>query len=645
MCGIAGIIASESADELTRISRGMARAIAHRGPDDEGIWIDSEAGVGLAHRRLSIVDLSSAGHQPMISHCGRFVLIINGEIYNHAELRAEFSHNNAAPWWCGHSDSETLLAAISHWGLEQALKRCTGMFALALWDRSNRTLSIAIDRLGEKPLYYGRIGRRFVFASELSAIKVATNASLEIDRNAVCLLLRHNYILAPHSIFQGIHKLEPGQILSVKPSVNGADVTKMSAYWSSAETAAAGVANPFTGTPEDTIETLDSLLKQSIKRQMVADVPVGAFLSGGIDSSAVVAIMQQLSTSPVETFAIGFEDKNLNEAPHARLVAQHLGTKHHELIVSDADARAVLPQLASIYAEPFADASQIPTSIVCNLAKQNVTVTLSGDGGDELFGGYNHYHQFQRLSSIPRHMRSAMAALLRLLPSTARTDKFLKLADVISAGGDNGLYRALTSHWQNPAAIVAGIEADPTTAAAQGFPNRTSLIRHGMDQDLVGYLPGDILTKVDRAAMAVALETRLPLLDHNIVAFAASLPMNLLHRDGQSKWPLRQLIYRYAPRDIVDRPKMGFAVPLAKWLRGPLRDWAEDLLAENKLKSAGIFHPKPIRQAWQEHLSGRRNFHYRLWSVLMFQAWFTKNHENVSHSTTRHQSKLPTRPN
>lgn len=640
MCGIAGFIADpDRALPLERIATAMADTLRHRGPDDAGVWTDPAHGIALAHRRLSIVDLSPAGHQPMISACQRYVLSFNGEIYNHAELRAELERAGQAPPWRGHSDTEVLLAAAAAWGLPRALEQSVGMFALALWDRHARTLSLARDRLGEKPLYYGRMGRSVLFASEPQALWVHPDWTGEIDRGALAQLLRHNYIPAPFSIFRNVRKLPPGCISVIGPERGEGTIQH---YW----TPPGPGRDPFTGSAESAIDELDRLLRAALSGQMLADVPLGAFLSGGIDSSAVVAFMQAMSPRPVQTFSIGFEDPAYDEAPHARAIAGHLGTEHHELVVTNGDMLAVVPRLAHIYAEPFADSSQIPTLLVAAMARRQVTVALSGDGGDELFAGYTRYRQIARLAGtagrIPAAFRRLPAAALRQL-SAERIDtviekvagrraprrvgdRLLKAAEAGGADGVAGLYRALVSLWHDPARlVVGGTEPDTAFAHMSERQFRADPVRAAMSLDVATYLPDDILAKVDRAAMAASLEARVPLLDHRIVAFAARLPTELLIRNGESKWPLRQLLYRHVPRDLVDRPKKGFAVPLESWLRGPLREWAEALIDPARLAREGFLDPAPVRRTWAEHQGGHRNLQYRLWTVLMWQSWLETN--------------------
>jgi len=643
MCGFAGFLGQRggSASELETIARDMAHAIAHRGPDMDGVWVDPIHGLGLGHRRLSIVDLSSAGHQPMISASSRYVIAFNGEIYNHTGLRAELARAGHAPVWRGHSDTETLLAAFEAWGIEQTLKRSVGMFAFAMWDQARRTLTLARDRVGEKPLYYGWIGGLLVFASELKALKAHILFRPAIDRSALALFMRYGYVPAPHSIYEGIRKLPAGTRLEVEASAPGLEAQPR-AYWSVADVISSGLANPFVGNQDDAVSELERILRLSISQQMVADVPLGAFLSGGIDSSTVVALMQAESKRRIKTFTIGFGQATHDEAAHAKAVARHLGTEHTELYVTPEEALTVIPRLPHIYDEPFADSSQIPTYLVAQMARQHVTVSLSGDGGDELFGGYNRYLLTQRtwgtLSRVPVSLRRAAAATLnlvspsdwtrildpvqRLAPTRLRQadigEKVRKGAMVLPAANSEELYDLLLSHWLGNVVLGGGIGS---TNDDRATPHLDDVVHQMMAKDMLGYLPDDVLCKVDRAAMAVSLETRVPFLDHRVIEFAWQLPLSLKVRDGQGKWALRQVLYRHIPRELVERPKMGFTVPLAAWLRGPLKNWAEALLDPSRLSRQGFLDPTPIRRAWEEHVSGKRNWQDRLWDALMFQAW------------------------
>ncbi len=623
MCGLVGFLGGQSAiggDDA--LLRKLADSLIHRGPDDRGVWSDGEQRIGLAHRRLAIVDLSAAGHQPMVSASGRFVIAFNGEIYNHLALRKTLGPDVR---WRGHSDTETLLAGIEAWGLEATLKDAIGMFALALWDRHTRTMTLARDRVGEKPLYYGWQGsgnqRVFLFGSELKALTLHPLFSASIDRSALCLLLRHNYIPAPYSIYQNVFKLEPGSVLSVSMAQ---PEPKRWKYWDATVVAMAGAATPFTGSAPEAVDALALLAQDAVRQQMVADVPLGAFLSGGVDSSTVVALMQAQSARPVKTFTIGFHETGYNEAEHAKAVASHLGTDHSELYVTHQDAMAVIPRLPALYSEPFADSTQIPNFLLSHLAKQQVTVSLSGDAGDELFCGYDRYpltqKQWQKFSLVPQSMRALAAACIRILP--AACDRMHRRADLLYSKTVDELYLRLVSHIDNPSDWVIGGKEPPTclTGRADSLSELQPMERM-MALDTISYLPDDILAKVDRAAMGVSLETRVPFLDHRLVEFAWRLPLAYKLRQGQSKWVLREVLYRYLPRELMDRPKQGFSLPLGDWLRGPLRAWAESLLDESRLRREGYFHPGPVRQLWAAHLSGKRNWMPQLWNVLMFQAW------------------------
>lgn len=644
MCGIAGTLAAGRGgeDHLWR----MIACINHRGPDDCGIWFDPDCGAGLAHARLSIIDLSPAGHQPMTSVSGRYVLVFNGEIYNHLLLRAELTKSGRLLAYRGHSDTETILAGFEAWGIEGTVQRALGMFAFAVWDRDTRTLTLGRDRLGEKPLYYCWAGDAFLFGSELSALRSHPAFISEIDRDTVALLMRHSYIPAPWSIYRGVRKLAPGTLLTVRRGErDGMPV----AYWQARQAVEAGNANSFQGTPNAAVDELERLLSDAVCGQMMTDVPLGAFLSGGVDSSTIVALMQKHSATPVKTFTIGFREAQYDEASHARAVAAHLGTDHTELYVTPEEALNVIPRLPTLYSEPFADSSQIPTFLLSELTRRHVTVSLSGDGGDELFAGYNRYVLGQRLwgtlSRLPRMLRRAVARgimsipaaswnrvagpLQQLLPaSLAQTnigDKLFKGAGVLNAGSAADLYLKLVSQWDNPTTLVLGaVEPQTVVTDSSQHPDISDFVSSMMALDLMTYLPDDILVKVDRAAMGVSLETRVPFLDHRLVEFAWSLPLSYKLRDGVGKWPLRQVLYRHVPRSLIERPKMGFGVPIGPWLRGPLRNWAEDLLAEPRLRQDGFFDPSLVRQKWEEHLSGKRDWQYHLWNVLAFQAWYAE---------------------
>jgi len=639
VCGLTGLFdpsCSVGGSDLQAIVSRMAETLGHRGPDDGGEWVDPREGIALGHRRLSILDLSTEGHQPMHSSCRRYVVIFNGEIYNHLEIRRvldeELDHA-----WRGRSDTEVLLEAICRWGVKEAVKRLNGMFAFALWDRKNRTLSLVRDRLGEKPLYYGWSRGEFLFGSELKALCAHPSFKREIDRDVLVLFLRFGYVPAPYSIYQGIRKLPPGTILTLRSEETNPRPLPVS-YWSARKVAEQGVAHPFTGSEDDAICQLETLLRDAVKLRMVADVPLGTFLSGGIDSSIVVALMQTQSDQPVKTFTIGSCTDDYNEAEHAKRVAKHLGTEHTELYVSPEDVIRVIPRLPTLYDEPFSDSSQIPTHLVSELARRHVTVSLSGDGGDELFGGYIRYlfgsSIWAKFGWVPQGLREMMAGGLAMispqrwdqvfntvgliLPSKLRQRmpgvKLHKLAEVINAESPDEMYYGLVSHWKHPASFVLGA-SEPKTVLSdrKQWPDLADFTQRMMFLDTVTYLPDDILVKLDRASMGVSLEARVPLLDHRVVEFSWRMPLSMKIRDGQGKWLLRQVLYKYVPKKLIDRPKTGFAIPIDDWLRGPLREWAESLLDEGRLRREGFFNPEPIRTKWAEHLSGKYN--------LMFQAW------------------------
>lgn len=636
MCGIAGFVgAGPRSADAGAVAEQMARSLAHRGPDDQGLWFDAEAEAALIHRRLSIIDLSPAGHQPMVSADGRYVMSYNGEVYGFQSLAAELAE--AGHKFRGHSDTEVILESFASNGIEPTLKQMIGMFAIALWDRHERSLTLMRDRLGIKPLYWAQFGRLFLFGSELKALRAHPGWSPRIDRAAVAAFMRHNYVPAPLTIYEGVHKLEPGCVLTLpwrgEPSI--------ARFWDARAVALDGMRRPLEGTDAELTEQLETLLQDAVARRMIADVPLGAFLSGGIDSSTVAALMQAANSSKVRTFSIGFEIPGYNEAPQAAAVACHLGTDHTELTVTASQALDLIPKLPEWYDEPFADSSQIPTYLVSAMTRRHVTVALSGDGGDELFAGYNRYQLTQRfwrsLSLLPHRLRKGTAAavtaisanrwtsLLSALPARIRPpqagDKMHKAAAVLRLDSPDAVYRRLVSHWEPGEVMLHAIEPaslldDPTIAAQ--FPD---LLARMQFLDLVTYLPDDILTKVDRASMAVALEARVPLLDHRVVEFSWRLPGNAKIRGNVSKWLLRQVLYRHVPPALVERPKMGFGIPLGEWLRGPLRDWAETLLDEQRLREAGLLDTATVRRFWKEHLSGSRNWQYLIWDVLMLEAW------------------------
>jgi asparagine synthase (glutamine-hydrolysing) len=660
MCGIAGFVEparSRDLEESELIVRRMASKIARRGPDDEGTWADPEAGVALGHRRLAILDLSEEGHQPMYSHDGRYVVVFNGEIYNFQALRQELEQRGHT--FRGHSDTEVMLAAFCEWGVRAALDRFVGMFAFALWDRQTRSLHLARDRAGEKPLYYGWAGEALVFGSELKALQAYPEWNASVDRGALALLVRHGYIPAPFCIYENTYKLPPGCILTLNApqmfcSGGPFALPEPTPYWSAQSVAEAGAAYPFEGSEEEASERLLTLLRQSVAEQMIADVPVGAFLSGGIDSSLVMALMQTQSGRPVKSFSIGFEQEEFNEAHFAKSVARHLRTDHTELYVQPRELQEVIPSLPYIYDEPFADPSQIPTAVLCRLASEQVKVSLSGDGGDELFGGYNRYQTAERLwkviARIPKRLRSGLAATMKTGLHAFTSVEFGRLgrdtdagmgsatgrrchsilnrvsswSEVLSVSNDRSLYHQLMSINRDPGAWLKDRREPITQFGLAPWEHLPERLQRMITVDLLTYLPDDILVKVDRAAMFVSLETRVPLLDHRLIEFACRLPTSFKQRERQGKWLLRQVLYRYVPRTLVDRPKRGFGAPIAEWLRGPLRDWAEQLLGEARLRQEGFFEVPEVRRKWREHFSRRRDWSLALWPVLMFQAWLEK---------------------
>lgn len=663
MCGIAGFISSRfsSQSAMSDTVVNMVNRLSHRGPDDQGIWMDFDSGIALAHKRLAVLDLSSTGHQPAVSDCKRYIMIFNGEIYNHLSIRKELeiSKKNSVRssefsvvskiHWKGHSDTETLLAAISEWGVSSAIKKCIGMFAIALWDRGKHELYIVRDRVGEKPLYYGMINNSFLFGSELKAFRGYPDFNNEINRESLALYLRHNYVPAPYSIYTGIFKLLPGTILKVSPGdIYKNTLQKPEEYWSLREVALYGQSNIFEGSESEATNELEYILKETIKDQMIADVPIGAFLSGGIDSSTITALMQGQAKTPINTFTIGFHEKGYNEAEYAHKVAKHLGSNHTELYVTSAKAIEVIPALPEFYDEPFADSSQIPTCLVSKLAKQYVTVSLSGDGGDELFGGYNRYIKgpliWRSLHWLPRGLRLAMATILttippelwgniflalnRLLPrskqSSTPADKIHKIADLLAIRSPDEIYEALVSCWKNPSSVVK--DTNGRLSIIEKFPSMDDIdLQHRMMYfDSISYLPDDILVKLDRAAMGVSLETRVPFLDHRLIEFAWKIPLSMKIQHGKGKKLIRNILQNYVPPELTERPKTGFAIPLGQWLRGPLNDWASQLLNKKRIETEEYLRSERIEKMWFEHLSGRKNWSFHLWSLLMFQQWLSK---------------------
>ena len=653
MCGIIGFLGGDfTNDQLSSaILEEMSDQILNRGPDSAGIWLDSSTKIALGHRRLAIVDLSSAGYQPMTSGSNRYVMTYNGEIYNSNEIRNELIKSRVTLNWRGHSDTETLLAGFDAWGIRETVSRVTGMFAIAVWDKELEQLTLIRDRLGEKPLYYGWQGsgsnKVFLFGSELKALKKHPQFINDIDRGSLALYMRYCYVPAPHSIYKGIMKVEPGTIVTVTLQDSEHTTEK---YWNALDVVRTGAESPFEGTVAEVTNDLDIALKKTISQQMMADVPLGAFLSGGIDSSAVVALMQAQSSRPIKTFTIGFSEEGYNEAIFAKLVAEHLGTEHTELYVSSQDALNVIPKLPNLYCEPFADSSQIPTFLVSSLARHHVTVSLSGDGGDELFCGYNRYlfadKLWKGLSMTPASIRKLVGKSIKNFPAAGWNqafkflnritphkfngiswgDKLQKGAGVMASNDLMSLYQQLVSNWQDPSAVVIGEgEHDRIFSTDIQMLSDVGDIQKMMAIDTISYLPDDILVKVDRAAMGVSLETRVPFLDHHIFEFASKIPLAMKLKHGVGKSILRDVLFRYVPKELIERPKMGFGIPMSDWLKGPLKEWAEELLDETRLRSEGFFYPEVVRQMWSEHLMGVHNWQSQLWAVLMFQAWLEDN--------------------
>jgi asparagine synthase (glutamine-hydrolysing) len=640
MCGLTGFVSASTrtTDELTAMLRPMCEAIAHRGPDDSGEWVDPAVGVALGFRRLAIIDVSPAGHQPMVSASGRYVVTFNGEIYNFEALRTELREAGLAPVFRGHSDTEVMLAAFEAWGVEASVRRFNGMFAIALWDRKLRRLFLMRDRMGVKPLYFGFAGRTFVYGSELKALRRHPDFDATIDRGALGLYFRFLYVPAPYSIYEGIRKLMPGTILTFDPATREVGT---STYWSASDAAARRMGQRFQGSEEDASREAETLLRDAVRLRMIADVPLGVFLSGGIDSSLITALMQEESTTPVRTFTIGFTETNYNEAPFAAAIARHLGTHHTELYMTPDDVVNVIPKLPAMYDEPFADSSQIPTHLVAMLARRHVTVSLSGDGGDELFGGYTRYFigqkLFRRLAALPVWIRPAIGRALAslpprawdrllglgrpLLPSSLRQanpgERIHKVARVVAANDLDAMYFELVSHWSNVVLQQGDAEAPVTSAR----PQISDPVERMMYFDQISYLPDDILTKVDRASMAVSLESREPLLDYRLVEFAWTLPLSMKVQNGVGKRVLRRVLDRYVPKNLIERPKMGFGIPLESLLRGRLRDWAESLLDPSAMRAQGFLDTAMVQARWKDHLDGKDQWKFHLWGVLMFQAW------------------------
>lgn len=647
MCGISGFIEQgQDLDHLRSTAISMAAAMKHRGPDGSGVWADENAGIALSHRRLSIQDLSSAGKQPMASACGRFVITFNGEVYNFRPLRAELER--AGHGFRGHSDTEVILAAVREWGIDKALPKLQGMFAFGLWDRQKRTLTLVRDRVGKKPLYYGWFGNTFLFGSEQKALRQHPDFCPDIDRNVLGTFIQYSWIPSPYSIFKQVKKLPPGTALTLSPG-DDRDFSQPQTYWSAREVAERGEREPFDGSLAEATDALEELLRDAVEERMIADVSLGAMLSGGFDSSVIVSLMQSISATPVKTFSIGFHEPDYNEATHAKAIAKHLGTDHTELYVSSEEAMRVIPDLPDLYDEPFADASQIPTYLVSRLARNDVTVALTGDGGDELFAGYTHYpsalKNWKKLEKTPlilRRMGSGPSKLLLnpgwgMLERISTSDhgwpakvaksmaKLERKMDGWNADNPVDLFARMSVHGASNSRFVPKAETLATVLNDRSkWPKVSEPLQSMMYLDLMGFMTDDILVKVDRASMGVSLEVRSPLLDHRIVEFAWSLPMPLRIGPDGGKHVLRELLARYVPRELTDRPKAGFNVPVGEWLRGPLRDWAENLLDPRLIEQQGLLDNQAVQRLWQQHQSGWRNHKNLLWSIIMFQCWYER---------------------
>lgn len=644
MCGIAGFIdgSTTTRDKRQKFAHIMGEAMYRRGPDGGDIWISDESGVAFSHRRLAVMDPSPAGNQPMTSACGRFVLVYNGEIYNAAEIREKITAQKGINFK-GHSDTEALLESFASIGIKDTLDQLIGMFAFGLWDKQKKRLTLGRDRLGIKPLYWTYNKGSLIFGSILKALKQHPDCPQSIDHNSIASYLRFNNIPAPHSIYENVHKLEAGHILTF--DTDGDKTPKLTCYWSLKEVVNTGKASAFSGTEEEAISSLEKLLEDAVGKRMISDVPFGAFLSGGIDSSTVAALMQKQSKDPIKTFSIGFEEEAYNEAKHAAEVARHLGTAHTELYVTPSEARDVIPHLADVYDEPFADSSQIPTYLVSKLTREHVTVALSGDGGDELFGGYRRHitaHRYgDRLSKVPDFAKCFSTTVIRslspttwdkilsVIPANKRPshpgDALYKLANILGENA-NGYYQKLISSWQAPNDLsLNGREYNSPVFDSEGISFISNQVERMQYLDSLTYLPDDILTKVDRASMAASLEARVPLIDHRVVEFSWSLPMEMKIRNGQGKWILRKVLDKYVPSELINRPKMGFGVPIDNWLRGPLKEWAQDLLSLERLDRSELIDGTEVQEKLLQHQAGSHNWQYQLWAVLMLQSWLEHN--------------------
>ncbi len=640
MCGIVGVVSKERI-RLEPLVREMAGCLQHRGPDSDGVWTDRQQGVALGHRRLSIIDPSPSGRQPMCSSCGRYVIVYNGEIYNHHEIRESLEATQDVQWR-GHSDTEVLLESVRRWGVHETLDRAAGMFVFGIWDQKDQTLYLGRDRMGQKPLYFGWVGNSFVFASELKALCRHPEWEGKIDEGALCQYFHYSYVPGPRSIYQGIRKVKPGTFVTLDATT---DTTDQRTYWDLTDKVERARKDPFSGTPEEAVDQLEERLREVVGEQMVSDVPLGAFLSGGIDSTTIVALMQEASSRRVQTFTVGFHDETYNESDHARAVAHHLGTNHTELTAGSQDAVDLVSRLPQVYDEPFADASQIPTLLIAQLTSEHVTVSLSGDGGDEAFGGYNRYRWgrriWEQISSMSGRVRSVAGKTLSamspqplgqlyqwlspFMPKSMRQKrpggKISKVSKAMEAESLETFYDSLLSH--------SSTSLKPLLKRERGrseerwiFRKQGDVAEQMMLWDMQSYLPDGILVKVDRATMAASLESRAPYLDRRILEFALSLPVELKIRHGKGKWILRQVLHRHVPKHLMDRPKQGFTPPIGDWLRGPLRDWGESLLSRRRLEQHGFLRHKPIQRYWKEHINGNADYENVLWRVLMFQAWY-----------------------